>query len=195
MISMFLLLTELCNWINCGSWKPFKPSQNGQTHLNDSLAVSRRIVWVYLAILWNWPLKGLQLPKNTNPTPVVMLHDNSTTYELAKDKVEATILDEIAAENYISFPHKTSIVTALDTVRKLVFNKLCLTHDCQMPWRMGINCIINIAKQKFQTIDDAGQKIEKGCCIKQLKLTFTKLIVLSQCKYLFICTLFIVDNH
>ena len=106
-----------------------------------------------------------------------MLHFNSTTLELANDKVKATILHEIAAENHISFPHKTSIVTACDTVRKLVFNKLCLTHDYSVPWRMGINCIINIATQKFQTIDEAGRKIEKGCCIKQLKLTFTKLIV------------------
>ena len=70
----------------------------------------------------------------------------TATNELAKDKGEATQLDETDAENYISFPHKTSIVTALDTVRKLVFDKLHLTHDCLMPRRLGITSIINIAK-------------------------------------------------
>ena len=32
--------------------------QNGQTHSNNSLAISRRIVWVFLTILWGWRLKG-----------------------------------------------------------------------------------------------------------------------------------------
>ena len=31
--------------------------QNGQTHSNNSSANCRRIVWVCLAILWNWCLK------------------------------------------------------------------------------------------------------------------------------------------
>ena len=32
-------------------------SQNGQTHSNNSSANCRRIVWVYLTILWDWHLK------------------------------------------------------------------------------------------------------------------------------------------
>ena len=31
---------------------------NGQTHSNNSSAVSRRIVWMCLTILWDWGLKG-----------------------------------------------------------------------------------------------------------------------------------------
>ena len=33
-------------------------SQNGQTHSNNSSAICRRIVWVCLAILWDWRLKA-----------------------------------------------------------------------------------------------------------------------------------------
>ena len=32
--------------------------QNGQTHSNNSSPICRRIVWVYLTILWSWRLKG-----------------------------------------------------------------------------------------------------------------------------------------
>ena len=32
-------------------------SQNGQTHSNNSSANCRRIVWVFLTILWDWRLK------------------------------------------------------------------------------------------------------------------------------------------
>ena len=35
--------------------------QNGQTHSNNLSAKSRRIVWVYLAILWGWRLKSYDL--------------------------------------------------------------------------------------------------------------------------------------
>ena len=31
--------------------------QNGQTHSNNLSAICRRIVWVCMIILWNWPLK------------------------------------------------------------------------------------------------------------------------------------------
>ena len=33
-------------------------SQNGQTHSNNSLAISQQIVWVCLTILWDCRLKG-----------------------------------------------------------------------------------------------------------------------------------------
>ena len=51
---------------------PFTPltllapiSQNGQTHLNNLLAIYWQIVWVCLTILWDWHLKGKQQPKKS----------------------------------------------------------------------------------------------------------------------------------
>ena len=108
-------------------------------------------------------LNGFQLlPASANLTPAEMNNYFSAVNPEIKTKVEATILEEVAAGNYVICTQKPTIISALGTVPKPDSSDLCIIHDCSMPAGQGVNSYINIEKQKFQTIDDAMSNIKKG---------------------------------
>ena len=88
----------------------------------------------------------------------------------AKDKVEATLLDELASGNYLISDTKPRIVSALGAVPKPDSEELRLIHDCSMPSGLGVNSYIEIEKQKFQTIDDAVALLQKGYYMAKVDL-------------------------
>ena len=120
-------------------------------------------------------LDGIQngfqlLPKDAKIQPAEMHNYNSTTNPAAREKVEASLLSEIEAGNYVPVPNKPTIVSALGAVPKPDSDDLRLIHDCSMPPKKGVNTYINIEKQKFQTIDDAVSVIKKGYYLAKVDL-------------------------
>ena len=74
---------------------------------------------------------GLQLlPKDSSLVPVEMNNYNSVLNPEAVDKVEATIIEEIADGNYVVSPTKPIIVSALGAVPKPDSDELRIIHDC-----------------------------------------------------------------
>jgi len=57
---------------------------------------------------------------------------NSVCCPDAREKVESTLNDEIAAGNYIIFPQKLTIISALGAVPKADSDDFRLIHDCSM---------------------------------------------------------------
>ena len=114
---------------------------------------------------------GFQLlPKDSSLMPAEMNNYNSVLNPDAIDKVEATILEEIAEGNYIVSPTKPVIVSALGAVPKPDSEDLRIIHDCSMPPGKGVNSYIDIEKQKFQTVDDAVKQIRRGCFLAKVDL-------------------------
>eukprot|EP00111_Clytia_hemisphaerica_P008204 TCONS_00023895-protein len=95
---------------------------------------------------------------------------NSAIDQGSKAKVEATILGELAAGNYIIATEKPVIVSALGAVQKPDSEDLRLIHDCSMPHGMGVNSYIDIEKQPFQILDDACRLIGKDFFIAKIDL-------------------------
>ena len=70
----------------------------------------------------------------------------------------------------IVFLIKPTIISALGAVPKPDSDDLRLIHDCSMPPKLGVNSYIDIEKQKFQTVDDAVQSIQRGYYLAKVDL-------------------------
>lgn len=93
---------------------------------------------------------GFQLlPADISLTPAEMHNYSSATNPLSADKVEATIIEEISAGNYVLTDSRPTIVSALGAVPKPDSEDLRLIHDCSMPPGKGVNTYITIEKQRF----------------------------------------------
>ena len=88
----------------------------------------------------------------------------------SKDKVEATILEELEAGNYVPVVSKPSIVSALGAVPKPDSDDIRLIHDCSMPPGRGVNSYISVEKQSFQSLDDATRLIGKDFYLAKIDL-------------------------
>ena len=116
-------------------------------------------------------VNGFQLlPADAKLCPAEMDNYNSAISPSSKEKVEATILEELEAGNYIISPEKPVIVSALGAVPKPDSEDLRLIHDCSMPPGLGVNSYIDIEKQSFQTLDDACRLIGKDFFIAKIDL-------------------------
>lgn len=114
---------------------------------------------------------GFQLlPADISLTPAEMHNYSSATNPLSADKVEATIIEEISAGNYVLTDSRPTIVSALGAVPKPDSEDLRLIHDCSMPPGKGVNTYITIEKQRFQTIDHAVKLISNGCFLAKIDL-------------------------
>jgi len=101
------------------------------------------------------------LPKDATLTPNNNNY-NSVCCPDAREKVESTLNDEIAAGNYIIVPQKPTIICTLGAVPKADSDDLRLIHDCSMPPGKGVNSYIDIEKQHFETVDDSIHLLDKG---------------------------------
>ena len=116
-------------------------------------------------------INGFQLlPADATIIPVEMNNYNSATCPSSKDKVEATILEELEAGNYVISFEKPLIVSALGAVPKPDSEDLRLIHDCSMPHGMGVNSYIDIEKQSFQTLNDAAKLIGPNFFLAKIDL-------------------------
>ena len=118
-------------------------------------------------------VNGFQLlPADAQISPAEMDNYNSAVGPGSKEKVEATILEELSAGNYIIASEKPVIVSALGAVPKPDSEDLRLIHDCSMPHGLGVNSYIDIEKQSFQTLDDACRLIGKDFFIAKIDLRY-----------------------
>ena len=116
-------------------------------------------------------VNGFQsLPADAQISPAEMDNYNSAVGPGSKEKVEATILEELSAGNYIIASEKPVIVSALGAVPKPDSEDLRLIHDCSMPHGVGVNSYIDIEKQSFQTLDDACRLIGKDFFLAKIDL-------------------------
>ena len=115
--------------------------------------------------------RGFQLlPADASIIPAEMENYTSATGPDSRDKVEAAILEELEAGNYIITHSKPSIISALGAVPKPDSDDIRLIHDCSMPRGLGVNSYIDIEKQSFQTLDDAAKLIGKRFYIAKIDL-------------------------
>ena len=92
-------------------------------------------------------VNGFQLlPADATISPAEMDNYNSAVGPGSKEKVEATILEELSAGNYILAHEKPVIVSALGAVPKPDSEDLRLIHDCSMPHGLGVNSYIDIER-------------------------------------------------
>lgn len=94
-------------------------------------------------------------PPDSEFAPAHQDNYKSATSTETKAAVEQTILDEIAAGNYIVTDHKPTIVSALGAIPKPDSSEIRLIHDCSRPIGKGLNDYIQAQSFKFQTLDDA----------------------------------------
>ncbi|XP_066928816.1 uncharacterized protein [Clytia hemisphaerica] len=121
--------------------------------------------------LFDGVVNGFQLlPADATISPAEMDNYNSAVGPGSKEKVEATILEELSAGNYILANEKPVIVSALGAVPKPDSEDLRLIHDCSMPHGLGVNSYIDIEKQSFQTLDDACRLIGENFFIAKIDL-------------------------
>ena len=117
-------------------------------------------------------INGFELiPADSTLSPAEMDNYSSSTKPDARDKVEQTLLEEIAEGNYIITPQKPTIVSALSAVPKAGSQEVLLIHDCSMPVGRGVNSYVpSLDKFRFQTIDDAVKLVDKDYYLAKIDL-------------------------
>ena len=116
-------------------------------------------------------MHGFQLlPEEAELRPVEMHKYFCTPNANAKDKVETTLLNELASGNYIISGAKPRIVSAFGAVPKPDCEELQLIHDCSMPSGLGFNSYIASDKQRFQIIYEAVALIKPGYYMAKVDL-------------------------
>ena len=73
----------------------------------------------------------------------------SATEPEVRNKVEQTLLDEIAEGNYIVVNKKPTIINALKAVPKPDSDEIRLIHDCSQPKGSALNDYAEIDSFKF----------------------------------------------
>ena len=86
----------------------------------------------------------------------------SATAPTVRDKVESTLLEEIAIGNYMLTETKPTIVSALGAVLKADSDEIHLIHDCSQPEGYAINDYADIDSFKYQSIDDTVKLLKPG---------------------------------
>ena len=95
-------------------------------------------------------------------------YKSATTH--ARSQVEAQILSEIAEGNYVTTPHKPTIVSALGAIPKPGSDDVRLIHDCSQPPGGALNDYATHEYFRYQTIDDATKLINQGDFLAKVDL-------------------------
>ena len=76
----------------------------------------------------------------------------SATGSAVRDKVESTLLEEIAICNYVISEVKPTIVSAIGAVPKADSEEIRLIHDCSQPKGTAVNDYADIDMKPFNSI-------------------------------------------
>ena len=118
---------------------------------------------LYREFLLTGIVHGFQLvPANAYLQPAEMDYHRSATDLAVRDQVESTLLEEIAAGNYMVAMEKPIIVSALGAIPKPDSNEVHLIHDCSQPEGKGLNTYVDIGHFSFQTLEDAVKLLGPG---------------------------------
>ena len=99
-----------------------------------------------------------------------MANCKSATNPVNRNKVEATIRDEIAQGNYVTSAVKPRIVRALGAILKPTPSEVRLIHDCSRPHGQAVNDYITTDSFKFQTLDDAIKLLQPNYFMAKIDL-------------------------
>ena len=96
-------------------------------------------------LLLDGTVHGFQLiPADADLQSAEMDNYLSATNLAVRDKVEATLLEEMAAGNYRVTTEKPVIVSAIGAIPKPDSDELRLIHDCSQPEGRGVNTYADI---------------------------------------------------
>ena len=84
------------------------------------------------------------------------------TWPEARDKVEQTLLEEVACGNYVITDMKPTTVSALGAVLKPESDEVRLIHDCSQPSGDAVNDYADIESFKYQSLEDALKLLKPG---------------------------------
>ena len=105
---------------------------------------------------------GFQLlPVDTKLLPAEMNSYRSVTAAAVRDKVEYTLLQEIAIGNYVVSDVRPTIISAIGAVPRADSDKICLIHDCSQP-KGSVNDYADIDSFKYQNNEDAIELLKLG---------------------------------
>ena len=94
----------------------------------------------------------------------------SATGTAVRDKVEQTLLDEIALGNYVISETKPTIVSALGAVPKPDSEDVRLIHDCSQPEGSAVSNYADTESFKYQTLEDAVKLLRPGYYMAKIDL-------------------------
>ena len=92
------------------------------------------------------------------------------TSSTVRDKVESTLLEEIAIGNYVISEVMPTIVSAIGAVPKADSEEICLIHDCSQPKGSAFNDYADIDSFRYETIDDAIKLLKPGYYMAKVDL-------------------------
>ena len=88
-----------------------------------------------------------------------------------RHKAEQQILEEIAEGRYVVVSGKPVIISSLGAVKKPDSEKVRLIHDCSRPVGKSVNSYAKTNTFKYETVDNAVQKLKPGSWMAKVDLS------------------------
>ena len=95
---------------------------------------------------------------------------NLATGSAVRDKVEYTLLEEIATDNYVISEVKPTFVSATGAVPEADSEEIHLIHDCSQPKSSPVNDYADIDDFKYETTDGAIKLLKPGYYMAKVDL-------------------------
>ena len=106
---------------------------------------------------------GFQLiPAGAILRPVEIIINQPATGPEVRDKVEQTLLEEVAYGNDVITDMKPTIVSPLGAVPKPESDEVRLIHDCSQPSGDAVNDYADTESFKYQSLEDALKLLKPG---------------------------------
>ena len=116
-------------------------------------------------------ISGFQIvPVNAKFKPAETHNYASATEPVVRNKVEQTLLEEIAEGNYMVVNKEPTVISALKAVPKPDSDETRLVHDCSQPKGSSLNDYAEIDSFKFQSVDDAIALLREGYYMAKIDL-------------------------
>ena len=118
---------------------------------------------------------GLQNGFQLIPAGAILRPEEINNYKAAtgpevRDKVEQTLLKEVACRNYVVTDMKPTIVSALGAVLKPESDEVHLIHDCSQPSGDAVNDYADIESFKYESLEDALKLLKPGYYMAKVDL-------------------------
>ena len=110
------------------------------------------------------------MPADVCFQPAEMHNYRSVTGSAVRDKVEDTLLEEMACGNYKVVDHKPVIVSALNAIPKPGTGEIRLIHDCSQPAGVALNDYAECESFKYQSLEDAVELLKPGYYMAKVDL-------------------------
>ena len=125
----------------------------------------------YKAFLSDGISNGFQLvPAGPQFVPAEMENYFSATGPAVRDKVKATLLEEISIGNYVVTDVKSTTTGAIGATPNPGMEETHLIHDWSQPKGSAVNDYADIEHFKYQSIDDAIKLLKTGYFMSKVDL-------------------------